>query len=1137
MTSPPPDSEEPNELQSHQEVVRMLEVYLQQLEQGAPPRPEEWLARHAGLSGPLEEYLATLDLLHQTALNLQSVSSPEAVPALQGPTLGQLGDYRLVREVSRGGMGIVYEAEQLSLHRRVALKVLPLAGALDPRQLQRFHFEALTASQLHHPHIVDVFGAGCERGVHYYAMRYIEGQTLAQLIAQVRRGESESPPPPAPETDPLGRLTTEGASGNPGYVRAVAGIGAQVAEALDYAHEHGVVHRDIKPSNVLLDTEGQAWVADFGLARLRQQVHLTQSGDLPGTLRYMSPEQALAKRGILDHRTDVYSLGATLYELLTLQPAVPGTDRQEVLRQIAFEEPTRPALLNRAIPPDLEAIVLRAMAKLPEERYASASELAEDLRRFLNDQPVQARLPTRLQQAAKWARRHRRPLLAAGAVAVMVLSLAVFLLALSNVHIAQALAARDQALSDLRAQEQKTRAAERAQTLQLALSRWNEARIYRQTRQPGQRYRGLEALAEAVRHFRSLDSLESYKIELRNDAIACLSRWDVRPVKRWPMPGPPLCHCSFDSLCSEYVSCAAPDTITWRRVEDNQVLRHWRREATPCAGLFVSPDDRFLVALSGENTPREKMICRLWDSATGRLVLERTVGPRWGHAFGPGGKVLALARADGSIAFHDLGAGRDLPPLPAGPTIVGLCFHPRGRYLAVSFATQPGVQVWDLADGQVVASLLGRRGLGGSLAWNPDGDLLAVGSRDTNIYVCEFPEGDCRAILRGHEHVVTGVEFHPSGRLLASTSHDGTTRLWGFADGAEVVMAGETLLRFSRDGRRLATHCYQGVTLWELADPGPCLKHLTHGEDTGPGLWGVSFAPDGRLLASASQGGALLWDAASARLVGQLPSGDGGALAFPPNAGRPRLVTSGPGGLRQWPIRTDRTGRVLPVGPGTVLRRTTAASESLRFQVASRGQWLILASGRRDVDLVPLAEGASARHLGRHDGVDWVALSPDARWAVSAGGEKAGAVRVWDVARGALVRQLPHEGGYYTPVFSPDGRWLVTSTRREFRFWQTGSWQRKGQLPRHPRSLYGFAAFSRDGRLLALAHGHNFIDLHDAVSLKHLARLETPGLKILTGLGLSPDGGRLAAATTGNVLGLWDLRRLRGELAVLGLDW
>jgi tetratricopeptide (TPR) repeat protein len=400
-------------------------AYLQAVEQGQAVDKDELLARNPEFAAELAEFLANqADINRRAAALRQAVQGMQAQsPATAGsiPEHGRLGDFQVVREVGRGGMGVVYEAEQISLGRRVALKVLPLAAALDARALQRFKNEAQAAAQLQHTNIVPVYFVGCERGVHFYAMQFVEGQTLAALIADLRRqGDQPSKEPPGatgpyvppsepapPPTQPVAGLSTAHSHREPAFFRAVAQLAIQAAEALEHAHQMGVVHRDIKPANLMVDGRGNLWVTDFGLAQFQTEASLTRSGDLVGTVRYMSPEQALAKRVLIDHRTDIYSLGVTLYELLTLRPAFAGKDRQELLRQITFEEPTRPRRLNRALPPELETIVLKAMEKNPADRYATAQALADDLRRWLEDKPIQARRPTLLQRARKWGQRHR----------------------------------------------------------------------------------------------------------------------------------------------------------------------------------------------------------------------------------------------------------------------------------------------------------------------------------------------------------------------------------------------------------------------------------------------------------------------------------------------------------------------------------------------------------------------------------------------------------------------------------------------------------------------------------------------------------------------------------------------------------
>jgi serine/threonine protein kinase/Flp pilus assembly protein TadD len=415
-------------------LTQALEEYRALLEAGRKPERAAFLARHPEVAEALSECLAGLEFVHAAAASLSQDAAGRPAAALASEILppGQpLGDFRILREVGKGGMGVVYEAEQLSLRRRVALKVLPLAATMDPRHLQRFQNEARAAAGLHHTNIVPVFSVGCERGVHFYAMQFIDGQPLSEVIRQLREvdkaphrpsppGSAAATPRPAAEVTPL---AGEGCRGRP-YFRKVAELGVQSAEALDHAHQVGIVHRDVKPGNLLVDGAGRVWVTDFGLAHVQHgEAGLTLTGQAVGTPRYMSPEQALGKRAPLDHRTDVYSLGATLYELLTLQPAFASEDRQELLRQIAFEEPVAPRRLNPAVPAELETIVLKAMARSPAERYATAGELADDLRRWLEDRPIRARRPSLRTRLLRWGRRHQT--LVASAAAALVMGLAV----------------------------------------------------------------------------------------------------------------------------------------------------------------------------------------------------------------------------------------------------------------------------------------------------------------------------------------------------------------------------------------------------------------------------------------------------------------------------------------------------------------------------------------------------------------------------------------------------------------------------------------------------------------------------------------------------------------------------------------
>jgi serine/threonine protein kinase len=355
----------------------------------------------------------------------------------------RLGDFEIVRELGRGGMGIVYEARQLSLNRRVALKVLSGGLGLTPKAVQRFRREAEAAAKLHHTNIVPVYATGEADGTHFYAMELIDGPSLDHVIRQMRQvPASGGRQPPysesrqgagAPRSAELLQtgpyvgdanspgtatgLTSSSLGSGSGYFDTVARMIAEVADALDYAHKEGVIHRDIKPSNLLLSPAGRLSINDFGLARMLEQPGMTMTGEFVGTPAYMSPEQITAGRTPLDHRTDIYSLGATLYELLTLQPPFAGTRRDQVLAQILHKDPKGLRKLNAKVPLDLETICLKAMEKDPDRRYQTAGALADDLRRYINRFAISARRAGPITKLKKWAK--RSPALAAACLVAL----------------------------------------------------------------------------------------------------------------------------------------------------------------------------------------------------------------------------------------------------------------------------------------------------------------------------------------------------------------------------------------------------------------------------------------------------------------------------------------------------------------------------------------------------------------------------------------------------------------------------------------------------------------------------------------------------------------------------------------------
>ena len=479
-------------------VLQIVDQFLQEREAGLNPSIDSVVARHPRLESRLRECLNGLEAMEAFT---ESARNPDT----RSKAFPEFSDFEILDELGHGGMGIVYRARQISLDRMVALKVLPFAAVFDKKSLQRFKNEAHATARLNHDNIVNVYSIDCEKGVHYYSMQLVEGQSLASLISALNDGAvGQETVRRSGSTDAVSLADTAGSEStsslssfqhhrSSGYIRSVASMGADVADALFHAHEMGIIHRDIKPSNLLVDSKGKVFVSDFGLARIQSEIDLTQSGDVMGTLRYMSPEQACGRREMVDHRSDIYSLGATLYEMLTLQPAVGGEGRKEIINDLLDSRVVPPTRLNRKIPVDLETIILKSLETERERRYLTAEAFRADLARFLNDRPILASRPNFLHYSNKWLKRNRwlAGTAAAGVLLLLVGSLiSTFVISKQN--------------EDLRQSEQKL--TEQNKELESALTRANSAetkveKLPTVFQELGHQYLENEAFADAIKMF------------------------------------------------------------------------------------------------------------------------------------------------------------------------------------------------------------------------------------------------------------------------------------------------------------------------------------------------------------------------------------------------------------------------------------------------------------------------------------------------------------------------------------------------------------------------------------------------------------------------------------------------------------
>ena len=1217
-------------------LAELVERLTARLQAGEPVDLDAIAANHPEYTDRLRQLLPALEVLADLGRSTAHEAAPSGLDPLT--ELGVLGDYRILREVGRGGMGVVYEARQISLNRRVALKVLPFAAALDPRQLQRFHNEAQAAAGLHHTHIVPVFAVGVERGVHYYAMQFIEGQTLAQTIAQRRRLEWTAPPArrgsadpaqgrtgahllesrlqaesglpdrlkpglqpghaptpqlesrlqaevgsaqagtptqtpnkttavpvrrgspdpvetadrrsPVPETSfpsPVLTPTPHSATPGPGsrsreFFRMVARLGTQAAEALEYAHSLGVVHRDIKPANLLLDARGEVWVTDFGLAQIQAEggLTLTLTGDVLGTLRYMSPEQALGRRTLIDHRSDIYSLGVTLYELLTLHPAIGGGDRQEILRRIAFEEPTEPRGHNPAIPRELETILLKAMDKEPEGRYATAQELADDLERFLENRPIRARRPSIRERLAKWARRNRGLVTAAALMLVVTTTL----LAVSVVLIE---GQRRRALANYRdAEHQRGLATSRAEQLrekseqlewQLYVSLVNRA----QTEWSANNVALAEQLLDECppnrrgwewHYCRRLCHLE--QLTLRGSGQPFLSlafspdgRWIITAANsdynssgagEWTIwdaatgrviesrPAQGVGKVAIDSSGTRIAVGSAPEpgqpgmVTLWKITTDgpprlaqepDRVLRpqHWM------ADLAFSPDGRQLATVSWAGRGG---LVEDWDLRTGqrRHAIEihssrELAGRVWAVAFRPDGNQFATACLDGTTRLWDATTGGSAGALRGHKDqVYDVAYSPDGRRI-VTCGWDETVRVWDSASGNPIHVLRGHDSFVRAVAFNADGTRIASASDDRTVRLWAAASGQPVGILRGHSRFVRDVAFSPDGRRIASASEDGTVKLWdATAPEPERTLphsAWVSQVAFFPNGSTLASACQDGsVRLWDVADGrelGQPLR-MTH-----PQILGLAIRGDGTSLAASDCYAQIrLWDPTTGRLLHDLEGHKGEGftygIAFRPD-GRQLASTNQNGTLRLWDTETGRS---------SVFFRAPSGVETISVVYRPDGRQIAVALTDSTVRILDAASGAERLRLEalipsivRGVWAGMLAYDPAGRWiaACSNSGDRVpGEVKVFDATTGQLRFTLPgHTSNVVAVAFSPEGSRIATASfDQTVKLWDAATGRDAFTIRGHKGGVLS-VAFSPDGRRIATGSIDNTAKIWDATPL------------------------------------------------------